>query len=493
MDTNRRYKSKLFWLINFPVAVGLLGVFFCLFYLIMGLKPFEYSYSLELLGISGLLIFALFAASACHIFYLLVRPTDYSFAKVFKKHFGYFVPTLLLFIWMADWVFLEKPFSKSERYQEEPTFANVNEDDLTSFSLFENASRDSKEKVRIMYARIQANRHNNYLPEGFAATIDEMSGKYEVSSELIFYWLYMGSFWGEAASAKVPFFRDMTAETFRDYIQIHLPSWFIESDLRVYLIESRLLEQVFGKNFGKKLRYALQKSNYDISAEPYDVYIYTDIYVVLKRYKEQFPEIFIHNSDDELSLAISNSMAGLDSNFEFSPCSPIYEDAQFSQEFYKQNRENLIIFARAVFYKLMSDTDFATKIQVLVAKKIESNYRETLGNDYWESLFVDQQLALTAMLRDVYTPNIGKVSHNLYNLPEFNCAPQSFVIKSIKSGELPISSQTVWRPDNYEYLWAGATKKLQILSEVLEVTRGRPLAGIKPSNTIEKEAKNLSD
>jgi hypothetical protein len=411
-----------------------------------------------------------------------------------KKHSIFIVPTILLSLWVLDWIFIENPISNKIFADQNKTIESdslIKNEDLTAFSLYKVASEKSKDKIEIMYARIQANRDHRYQPLGFASKIDQLSTQYQIKPELLFYWLYMGSFWGEAVSAKMPFFKDMTAETFRDYVQIHLPSWFIESKLRVYLIESNLLENIFGNNFGKKLRYAFQKANYDISAEPYDVYIYTDIYIVLKKYRSEFPEIFENNSGNELNVAIAESISHLESNFSFTPCTPIYDKNNYSESFYNENRRHLIAFARAVFYKLMFDMDFATKIQALVAKNIDSNYEKALGKGYWEKVSPDQKLAFIAMLRDVYRPNIGKVSHNLYNLPEFNCAPINFVIDSIKGNNDFNLDGNIWRPDNHEYLWAGATKKLQILSEVLEITRGKPLQGIRPSKTIEQAKEKL--
>jgi hypothetical protein len=490
---NHRYKSKSFWFFNFPISLGIFLFLFFEIYLVQDLYSFELHHSFELFGLSGLLIFLWINIFSIYLLFTLISPKnkDKIAKSNIKKHSIFIVPTALLFLWILDWVFIENPISNRIFAGENKAIRSDNlikNEDLNSFSLYKVASQESKDKIKIMYARIQANRYDRYQPLGFASKIDQLSTQYQIKPELLFYWLYMGSFWGEAVSAKMPFFKDMTAETFRDYVQIHLPYWFIESPLRVYLVESNLLENIFGSNFGKKLRYAFQKANYDISAEPYDVYIYTDIYIVLKKYRSEFPEIFENNSENKLNIAIADSITHLESNFSFTPCSPIYHQDSYSESFYNENRRHLIAFARSVFYKLMFDMDFATKIQALVAKNIDSNYEKALGKANWEKVSPDQKLAFIAMLRDVYRPNIGKVSHNLYNLPEFNCAPINFVIDSIKDNNnfnFNLDGN-IWLPENHEYLWAGATKKLQILSEVLEITRGKPLQGIRPSKTIEQ-------
>jgi hypothetical protein len=96
----------------------------------------------------------------------------------------------------------------------------------------------------------------------------------------------------------------------------------------------------------------------------------------------------------------------------------------------------------------------------------------------------EQKMALVAMLRDVYMPNIGRPSYNLYLLPEFNCAPFSFVASELGSSAAALSdATTTWRPQHSERLWAGAAYKLRNLSEVLEATRGHPLPGINPTET----------
>ncbi len=135
---------------------------------------------------------------------------------------------------------------------------------------------------------------------------------------------------------------------------------------------------------------------------------------------------------------------------------------------------------------MLFDFDFATKVQALVARYYSDQYAAHLGREIWNGISEPQRIALLAMLRDVHVTHIGRVSYNLYVLPELNCTPFSFVCSKARehTSEL-LEARQIWRPDNYQDLWAAAGFKLRVLSEVWEAVTGTPFQFFPASKTVD--------
>lgn len=491
---NKPFMSNfwLLWRSVFFLVCALLGMSILLvqIYGFLGMRSFEFSYIKRLLGLKGLATLTIvdvgIALVFCFVFFTVVLKRRVKLGRICQ------VALLLWFVvclWVLQWLFMETPLTV--RMKRPFLNREVEEVALGAFAPLVR-SEQIIDKKAIMYERIRLNRPEIYSRFDISKTIEKYAEIYHVEPVLLFHWLYLTSFYGEATSGRVPFLRNMTAETFRDFIQVHLPYWFVESAIRKNLIESTLLETIcFGSDFGHKLRYAFQKATYDVSLEPYDTNIFSDVFLILKEYKSHFPEIFCVTNLDQLTIRLRDAFLQLEDNCLLQPYECPYNAVARPKKYYTKYREALIMFSRATFYKSLFDFEFATKIQALVARYYETKFKDNLGNAFWAKVPMQQKSTLIAMLRDVYCPNIGRLSYNVYALPEFNCAPFHFVVnEAVREKDRLLDNNEIWRPTDFRKLWGAASFKLRVLSEVWQVMYGRPLATFRASNTIE-EALNI--
>jgi hypothetical protein len=458
------------------------------------IKWFEIQYVLRLIGVSGICVLAIVDIGSVLIIWLFIDRLILHSNKIFlgggRKIF--LILWVVVLFWIGEWFFMEKPFTLRLRnvYCDKnientlvETAPYLSEIDFSLLKKIENKA--SQRDFLIMHERIRFNRPEIFSQNNIGKIIDLYSTKYDVDPIYLFYTLYLSSFYGEATSGRVPFLRNMTSETFRDFVQVHLPYWFVENPLRRYLIESRILEKCFG-TFGFSLRYAFQKATYDICLETYDSNIFSDIFLVLKEYREEFPEIFSKTNSVKLNRLIRDTYEKIEGNGLILPYEQPYAVAEFTKKYYDSHREDLVLFSRALFYKVTFDFEFATKVQALVANYYLKRFEKAFGVEFWEKVPISQKIVLISMLRDVYRPNIGKLSYNLYALPEFNCTPLKFVMgEAIKEKKQLLDENKIWRPRNYRRLWAGGTYKLFVLSEVWNVIYGQPLPGLGKVNSLQ--------
>jgi hypothetical protein len=87
---------------------------------------------------------------------------------------------------------------------------------------------------------------------------------------------------------------------------------------------------------------------------------------------------------------------------------------------------------------------------------------------------------MLAMIRDLYTVNVGHLGYTLYAVPELNCTPLEFVAAEAiaNSAKLEPPLKHVWRPKNYLYLSGGATSRLRVMNEVWALVHDQPMPGL---------------
>jgi hypothetical protein len=463
-------------------------------YLIVDLRAFEYPYLTELLGLRGLVFLAFLQlggiVAVIHA-WCAIRRVSLS-PRVLTVSRYVLIAWVILFGWFADWMLLETPITVRVR----DAIAPPTETAIAVDTALEYADRigtfpqiedsDRQRRLAVMIARIVINKPQVFRRTPLVETLVRYGAKYDVDPTLTFALAYLDSFYGEAVSGPMPFFAQISGETFRDLVQIHLPSWFIESPIRVELIEDDWLERVFGAKFGRKLRYALQKANYDVSSDPFDTNVFSDLFLVLREYESEFPELTSATNTSPIDVAFRESFDKLRDVTLLRPYDQPLAAAPSNERYYDTYRVSLITFGRAAYYKLILDFDFATRVQTLVARYYLDQYREILGDDVWKDIQQSEKLALVAMLRDVYVPNIGKLGYNLYILPELNCTPIQFVAAEARKhpSEL-LDKNTVWRPQHSEDLWAGAGYKIRSLAEVWAALKDTKLPGQPATDTID--------
>lgn len=453
------------------------------------IESYEYNYLFELFGGFGLLLL-FFIDVGVHLIVAAVLGYGFEFFNQIK-----FVRNLLLVVffgasfWVLEWMFLETPLTvyiKKSLADE----LNIQSDIVSgpgfkSFSLYKTASsNEAKRRLQIMSKRIEVNNPTAYKEYGISSTIDEMSMRYNVDPTVVFYLNYIDSYYGEAVSGPMPFFRAMTSETFRDVVQVHLPSWFVESEYRKQLAEGTLLTLMFGEKAGSKLKYAFHKATLDVSVSPYALNTFSDVLLVLKEYQEEFPEIFVEKSVDNLTYQVRSAFLDIQKLALRTPYEHPYQIEVYGNEYYEQHRGSLKRFARAVFYKMLLDFRFATKVQVLLTKYHQDYYLAKLGEEEWGRLARGQQAAMLVMIRDLYVPNIGRLGYNMYSIPELNCTPLEYLASEAKKDVGNINSDAIWRPDSYSDLWGGAGYRLRVFNEVWQTVHAEELAGIGVTDTI---------
>lgn len=467
--------------------------------LAFGLKTFELRPIAQLIGWTGGLVFGFLWSGAV---WLLLRTTRALFSgpplsSLFKPRSALVltVAWLLVAIWVAQWLLLSTSLhgltqgsADSARLR-----ATLGRAEPVAAALTANRTPEQLYALQVMAARVRVNRPHVFAEHPFWSTLQRYSEKYQVDPRLLLYWAYSNSFWGEAEPGRVPFLRAMTPETFRDFVQVHLPSWFIEAGWRRWLIESGFLRRAFGDGLGTKLTYALQKATYDVSMEPYETELYSDLFVVVRKYESEFPELSQTQTGDPLRAAFRSSYLRIRADAVVDPCENASGPPRRTAEYYAASRNDLIAFARAAFYLFELDFDFATRVQALVARHLEESFRQSLGDATWTQVAAEQRATLLGMLTDIYMPNIGHLGYNLYTAVELQCTPLWFVqAEASRDVDALLHSTKLWRPANYEVLWSGAGNRLRLLSEVWSVAAGAPLAGFNPTETLADAEKLLA-
>lgn len=452
------------------------------------LFAFEWPVLAELMGFKGalLIVFVNFCLGLAAVVCLRVlrhRASRHRAATVISA-----VPTVLGMLWVLQWLFLQMPFTArlaSAFTAGEIQLPAAAQRDFDSFSLARGvADPKAREQLLTMYARVYINNPDIFARHPIGATIDRYATRYDIDPAYIFFRNYLNSWYGEAPAGPLPFFRQMTAETLRDIVQTHLPAWFVESDLRRRII-SMPLQSWLGENLGFKVRYALHKSTLDVSSQPYDLNTFSDILLVLIRYPEEFDDL-LKVEGDSLRTALRDSFKSLRSSALVPPFDDAYHTPPYDDAYYDGLRVELKRFARAAYYLCVLDFDFATRAQALLTRFQREYYVAALGRERWQQIQPWQQTLMYAMVRDLYRGNVGRLGYNLYAIPELNVAPLKFVATAARDEPgLGGEQAKLWRPQNYDLLWAGAGYQLHVFHEVLWVTRAQTIPGIGRTDTIE--------
>lgn len=398
----------------------------------------------------------------------------------------------LLVLWVLQYLFLEVPLTLRTTARTPAAWSAAmpppEQADFAAFSLARSArGLDERSRLAIMYERIRVNNPESYRVHPIGATIDRVAARTSIDPTLLFFRTYLNSYYGEAVSGPVPFMRAMTSETIRDVVQVHLPAWFVESALRRQLASSDILNRVFGETLGFKLRYAIQKATLDVSTQPYDSSTFSDVFLVLQEYPAEFADVLDPGVADPVGVALRDSFQVLRGNALRKPYELPYAHPAYSGDYYARQRSALKTFARAAFYRTALDFDFATRVQAMLSTYQRDHYQQRLGAEKWQQLPAWQQLAMLAMIRDVYTPNVGRLAYNAYALPELNCTPVEFVASqaSADAEALRFDMPALWRPEQHEFLWAGAAYQLRVLGEIWLLTHAYPIPGLPAEETTE--------
>lgn len=386
----------------------------------------------------------------------------------------------LVFAWIAQWLFLEQPLTQRlvaarldrEQISEVHSRLIATDPHHTEKLVEPGVPPSEAARLRLMAARIAVNRPDFYRHTNIGDAISDAARRYAVEPILLFYWLFQNSFYGEATSGRLPFASQMTSETFRDFVQAHLPTWLIASSFRRELILGSALEKLAGHHLGWKLRYAVHKATLDLSMDPYNANIFSDVFYVMERYPANFLPDLEGNDASALDRALATSFRSLNEELGLDACDPdSAEPADFSQF-----SEAFKTFTRATFYKLYFDFDFATKVQALLLKVIDDEFQASPAHTRWNALTRSERASIVAMSRDVFVPNVGHPSLVPFTLPEINCAPRDYLREQVASADpRELNSPVFWRPDNPEYLWAGAGYIVRLLNEVWQAAAGESL------------------
>jgi hypothetical protein len=453
------------------------------------LQAFELVPLWQLLGPSGCALIILFDVALIVLAWRIVAWWRGTATPARRLTTGILVVAAPLAAYVLQYVLIETPptvrmalaWSEAPERIALPEYA---EKDFGAFSLVTSGTGASTE-LRTLYERIRINAPASFGRHPLGATIDKHAAKYSIDPVFLFFRAYLNSYYGEATSGPVPFLRSMTAETIRDIVQIHVPAWFIESPLRRYLITSTFFPDIAGESLGFKLRYAVHKANIDVSTQPYDLNTFSDTFLVLKEYPEEFEDILGDAPKDELRKALAGSFRALGDSALVVPYGEPYRQEPYDEAYYDTQRESLKRFARAAYYLTALDFDFATKVQALLSSYQRDVYIRHIGAERWDALPRWQKLVMYAMVRDLYTPNVGRLGYNLYALPELNCTPVEYVAaEAALDPNVPGAAQAkVWLPRSPESLWAGAGYQLTVLNEVWAMLGQPPIPGITVNDT----------
>jgi len=480
---------------------GLLGLL-CFAYVVMDVRSFEWATLWRLLGLRGAAFVVFLAAGLALLTWQCARVVIR--AKKMPRRRSLWISValatwLFAITWLASWVFLEKPISvmaaegrltTADLEQAAARAVRTFTADGSLDALAEQWPSMDRDQVAVMLARIAVNRPSVFGEVSIGRTIVENASHYGVSPVLLLHWCYIDSFYGEAPAGPMPFFAEINGEMFRDLVQAHLPWWFVESPLRVALIEGPWFSQLAPETVSFKLRYAVQKATYDIAIAPFMNSVMSDLFLILREYPEEFPELF---STTGASDPLASSFLALRDDGLLEPYHDPYIHTPRTADYYDRNRASLITFGRAAVYRLIGDFAFATKVQALVARYYSEQYRERLGPGRWDSLTERQQTALLAMLRDVYTPSVGRISYNLYMVPEFNTTPIVFLAgEAARDFSRVLAEEKIWIPSDSTRLWGATGLMLRVLGETWGAATGEPLAGFPPTRTVEDSLKVLA-
>lgn len=451
------------------------------------LYDFEYGPIIQLLGLSGLAVILVINAGFGFLAYLAIRTIRFGWrAPRSRGSILALATSALLTLWVLDTALLETPLSIRAIQLFVPDDVSISfpesDADFASFSLT-NQTKDTeaRQRLRTMYERVRVNAPEVYSRNPIGATIDRNSRRYGTDPLFLFFRAYINSYYGEATSGPVPYLRSMTAETARDLVQAHLPGWFIESGWRKYLISSQAFPALAGEQLGFKLRYAMHKATLDVSTQPYDLSTYSDVFLVMKEYPQEFQDIFEAKKHDTLRAALRESFTAIRDTAMLRPYEQPYGHAAFDEAYYDSSRQDLKRFARAAFYLLVLDFDFATRVQCLLATYQNDYYKTKFGHARLAAMPRWQQIALLAMTRDVFTPNVGRMAYNLYALPELHWPGVEYIAEGVRLDTSTIvgpTQTTLWRPANPAYLWAAPGYQLVILNEVWSLVETHPIPGL---------------
>jgi hypothetical protein len=459
---------------------------------IADLYSFEYRPLFALIGwrglaMAGLVIVGAFISGLWGLRAFRRQPFRWSVSPVLLLVASGLAAFLLL-----DWMFLERPLSLRlagpDRDEGQIALPDMVRRDFESFSIVRDLPEaGDRRALEVMYARVWQANSNTQPVLRIGSTIDNYADQYGIDPKLLFYIAYVHSFWGEATSGPVPFLRAMTSETIRDVIQIHTPGWFVNSRLRRHLISTDFLERMAGAGFGHKLRYAFHKATFDVSAQPFELNLLSDVVLVLREYPEEFADVTHYAGSDATRAALRDAYAAMGPVALREPYERPYSlitgpDVQADPSVLEPHKR----FVRAAYYATVTDFDLATRIAASLVRYQRDHYRASVGDAVWDALPAHQQAAMLGMTRDVLTTSIGRMAYSSYALPEMNCMPVDFVaIRAAEDPEFGTISQTrVWRPRDYELLWGGASTKLGVMSEVWLATTGHQLPGIRAKETV---------
>ncbi len=485
-------RPVLYKLVRSLTALAGLGFLAAALAVLLDLRAFEYAPLYRLLGPGGIASLLGIFAGVVVLLGWAFRGTLGATPRTRWTAQAVLFGSAMLTLWALEWMFIETPPTvRLERrwMAERPVYVSgSSKGDFDSFSVVRGApGPTAREQLAVMYERIRLVNPEVNEQHPIGRTIDANAAALDVDPKLPFYLAYVHSFWGEAVSGRVPFLRAMTAETIRDVVQIHLPAWFVESSLRRHLAESDLLERLAGPGLGFKLRYAIHKATLDVSAQPYELNMFSDVMLVLQEYPERFQDVLGPDVTDPVRRALRDSFLKLSPAALQKPYEYPYAVPQRDATYYDANRRELKTFARAAYYATVLDFDLATRLAASLIDYQRSVYIAALGQETWDRLSPEQSAAMLGMTRDVYVPNVGRPAYNLYALPEMNCTPVEFVAREAVADRAALLAPDsgLWRPQEYELLWGGAGTKLRVFSEVWAAATGHTFVGLEPESTVE--------
>jgi hypothetical protein len=469
------------------VVVAAALVFFQI-YAVSDLWSFEPRYIVSLFGISGILVVLVLNAGFLFLAWRGLRHRSLVPGSAASRIF--LVLWALVLFWFLDWMFLADPLTLKMRllFAKNTTVDEYHPkaDGSTLAALIGGQAPAFPGRAGVMLDRIIESNPGLYRRNDVVPTIVRFANQYDVDPLLLFFLNYIDSWYVKATPGKIPFFAAMTPQIVRTFVQVHLPSWVVESPVRIYLATSNFYESILGKTtLAWQLREFAHKFTLDASISPYALNTFSDVLLVMKEFPNEFPELRGDRPCDQLCNALREAFFAISATTLRTPYEEPYLHAPYGPDYYDAQRENLKKFSRAVFYKLMFDFEFGTRVQALFAKYNEKLLREAVGDDVWNALDRRQRLAMLAMPRDMFTPNVGRLGENLYTLCEINCTTIWFVAEGARQDLDGLKRATsIWRPEGYDKLYAGATFRLRVLSEVWQAFYGTPLPGLGPTDTV---------
>lgn len=485
------------------VGIGGLAALGCCLYALFDLRAFEWAPLYSVLGIRGFAFILFMVAGLVLATVSLLHSAVLHRWSRFLSSLGvklFLVVWVLGIFWLGEWVFMESPFTvqfreKSVRTEQEQAAVALAVKRFTAdgsiAALTAQAPNADRERLATMLARVAVNRPSVFAKYPIGVTLAKYAKQYSVDPILLLHWTYIDSWYGEAPAGPMPFFAEVNGELFRDLVQAHLPPWFVEAQLRVELINGPFFDTLAGEAYGDKLRYAVQKATYDIAISPFMNSVYSDLFVTLREYPNEFPELW--TAEARATDPLTKSFLAIKDVAVVPPYHDPYAQKPRDEAFYDQYREQLISFGRAAVYRLIGDYEFATKAQALVAKYYSDQYAQRLGAERWAAIPEREKTAMLAMLRDVYVPNIGKLSYNLYTDAELNLAPINFLAgEAATDYPAVVSTDKTWVPKDTTRLWGATGLMLRGLAEAWEVMTGTGLPKVNSADSIPDSRKVIA-